>query len=161
MTYRERQRLAQVQQPQVPGGELGTSLSSSRPMRSADALVTVTAVARDHLAEGPSRGPLPTAFGQRQWLAIAVLAVCTALVTLALAAGPAPHERGQRMLLAFVACGPIALLRRWPLPALAAAAVANALVMAAGNAPLGFGIMLGLASYLAGSVSARSPGSER
>ena len=41
------------------------------------------------------------------------------------------------MLLAFVACGPIALLRRWPLPALAAAAVANALVMAAGNARWG------------------------
>ncbi len=83
--------------------------------------------------------------------ATAVFAASTALVTLALVAGFAPHERGQRFLLAFVACGPIALLRRWPLPVLAAATVVNALAMAVGNAPLPFGIVLGLASYLAAS----------
>ena len=120
-------------------------------MRSADPLVTVSAVARDHSAEAPSRGPLLAASGQSQWPAIAVLAVCAALITLAVSAGPYPHDRGQRLLLAFVVCGLIAALRRWPLPVLAAAALANTMVMAAGNAPLPFGIMLGLASYLAAS----------
>ena len=49
--------------------------------------------------------------------------------------GPYPHDRGQRLLLAFVVCGPVLLLRRWPLPVLAAATAANAMVTAAGNAP--------------------------
>ncbi len=60
-------------------------------------------------------------------------------------------RRAQRLLLAFVVCGLIAALRRWPLPVLAAATLANTMVMAAGNAPLPFGIVLGLASYLAAS----------
>jgi signal transduction histidine kinase len=42
-------------------------------------------------------------------------------------------------------------LRRWPLPVLAAATVANAMVMVGAQAPLPFGIMLGVASYLAAS----------
>src|SRR6266851_6207487 len=129
--------------------------SSSRPMRSADALVTVTAVAREHSAEAEAEAEdpprRPRASAERQWLATAVFAASTALVTLALVGGSAPHERGQRLFLAFVAYGPIALLRRWPLPVLAAATIVNALVMAVGNAPLPFGIVLGLASYLAAS----------
>ncbi|MGH7015417.1 MAG: hypothetical protein ACREEL_14955, partial [Stellaceae bacterium] len=80
-----------------------------------------------------------------------VLAACAALAALALAAGPYPHEPGPRLLLAFVVCGPIAGLRRWPLPVLAAATATNALVMATGNASLPFGILLGLASYFAAS----------
>src|SRR5579859_4016607 len=125
-------------------------------MCSADALVTVSAVAssavaREHAAEAEDPPPRPRAYAERQWLATAVFAVSTALVVLALVAGSAPHERGQRVLLAFVACGPIALLRRWPLPVLATVTVVNALVMAAGNAALPFGIVLGLASYLAAS----------
>src|SRR5712691_3144251 len=114
-------------------------------MRSADALVTVSAVTREHPAEAEDSPRRPRASARHQWLATAVFAVSTALVTLALVAGSAPHERGQRFLVAFVACGPIALLRRWPLPVLAAATVVNALVMAGGDAPLPFGIMLGLA----------------
>ncbi len=124
-------------------------------MRSADALVTVTAVAREHSAEAEAEAEdpprRPRASAERQWLATAVFAASTALVTLALVGGSAPHERGQRLFLAFVAYGPIALLRRWPLPVLAAATIVNALVMAVGNAPLPFGIVLGLASYLAAS----------
>jgi hypothetical protein len=80
-----------------------------------------------------------------------VLAVCAALITLASSGGPYPHDRGQRLFLAFVICGLIAALRHWPLPVLAAATLANTMVMAAGNAPLPFGIVLGLASYLAAS----------
>ena len=86
-----------------------------------------------------------------QWLAGAMLTLCAALITLALTGGPYPHERGQRLILAFVFCAPIAALRRWPLPVLAAVTAVNAMVMATGNAPLPFGIMLGLASYLAAS----------
>jgi len=80
-----------------------------------------------------------------------VLAVCAVLVTLASWDSPYPHERGQRIVLAFVVCVPMAALRRWPLPVLAAATIANTMVMAAGNTPLPFGIVLGLASYLAAS----------
>jgi hypothetical protein len=127
------------------------TLSFSRTMRSADPLVTVSIVARDHSAEASSRRPLLAASGQPQWPAIAVLAVCVALITLASSGGPYPHDRGQRLLLAFVICAPIAALRRWPLPVLAAATIANTMAMAAGKAPLPFGIMLGLASYLAAS----------
>ncbi len=120
-------------------------------MRSADALVTVTAVAREHSAEAEDPPRRPRASAERPWLATAVFAASTALVALALVDGSAPHARGRHLFLAFVAYGPIALLRRWPLPVLAAATLVNALVMAEGNAALPFGIVLGLASYLAAS----------
>jgi hypothetical protein len=68
-------------------------------MRLAHVLVTVSTVARDHPAEGPLRPSLPAAIGRRQWLASAVLAVCTALVALAVTAGPNPHQRGPQFLL--------------------------------------------------------------
>jgi signal transduction histidine kinase len=105
-------------------------------------------VATDHSAGARWRGPRAAA-GWPEWLAVTLLALCAALVALALSTGPYPHDRGQRLVLAFVVCGPIVALRRWPLPVLAAAVAANAIVMAAGNAPLPFGIMLGSASYLA------------
>jgi signal transduction histidine kinase len=103
-------------------------------------------VSKDYLAAGPARGPLPG----RQWLAAVVLIACTQLATLALAVGPEP-QRGSRLFLALVVCGPIVLLRRWPLPVLAATAAANGLVMAMGNASLPFGIILGVAMYFAAS----------
>lgn len=87
-------------------------------------------MARDHPAEGPLRPTLPAAISRRQWLASAVLAVCTALVALAVTAGPDPHQRAPQFLLAGVACSPIALLRRWPLAVLAAATVAKVLLTA-------------------------------
>jgi signal transduction histidine kinase len=124
-------------------------------MRSADPLVTVGGVVRDHSAEAPARRParglLLTASGPSQWPAIAVLILCAALITLASVGGPYPHDRGQRVLLAFVICLPIVALRRWPLPVLAAATIANMMAMAAGNATLPFAIILGLASYLTAS----------
>ena len=116
-------------------------------MRSPVPLVTVGAVARDHSAEAPPRAP--AASGWPQWLPVVLLALCAALITMAVSAGP--HDRGQRLVLAFAVCLPIAALRRWPVPVLAAVTIANALVMAVGNAPLPFGIMLGLASYLVAS----------
>ena len=86
--------------------------------------------------------------GWLQWLAVALLSLCAAVILLV---GQDPQVHNDRVPLVFVVCLPIAALRRWPLPVLAAATVVNALVMSGGNAPLPFGIVLGLASYLAAS----------
>ena len=120
-------------------------------MRSPDTPVTVGAVARNYTADAPPPGPLPAAFGRNQWLPVAVLAACAALIMLVLSTASGLHDPGKHVALAYVLCIPIATLRRWPLPVLAAATAANAMVMAAGNAPLPFGIMLGAAAYLAAS----------
>jgi len=114
-------------------------------MRAAHALITVSTVATDYSAANPSRG------GRRQWLASAAVATCAALVTLALVLGPYSHARGPRLLVVFVLCSPVLLLRRWPLVVLAAAVVANALAMAEGIPALSLGIMLGFGSYLTAS----------
>jgi signal transduction histidine kinase len=123
--------------------------SSPRLMHSADGLVTVGVVARDQLAERPPRGPLAGAFGERPWLAAVVLIVGIELVTLAVTVGSKPAP-GRHLVLGLIVCGvPIVLLRRWPLPVLAVATAATGLVMIWGNAPLPFGILIGLAMYLA------------
>ncbi len=124
-------------------------------MRSADALVTVGVVASNYSAEGPSLRRVPAAFSERQWLATTVLTACTVLAVLALATGPYPHAPERRLVLAFLVCGPIVLLRRWPLPVLAVAAAATGLAMASGTPPLPLGIMLGLAVYFAASRQPR------
>jgi len=120
-------------------------------MHSADALVTVGVVSGNSLAQGrpPARGP--AAFGVRQWLATAVLAACAGMAIVALASGPYPHDRGQRLFLALVLCCPIVLLQRWPLPVLAVAASAAGLAMASGSVPLPLSIVLGLAMYFVAS----------
>jgi len=88
------------------------------------------------------------ALSERRWSASVVLAACAGLALLTLAAGPFSRGPGRGLVLALLVCGPIVLLRRWPLPVLAVVAGATAVVMAAGNAPLPFGIMLGLAVYV-------------
>ena len=103
------------------GGPASPAQSNARPsyprlMYSRHGLVTVGVVARDHLADRPPRGALAGAFGERQWLAVVALIVGTELITLALNVGPSP-ERGQHLVAALIWCGPIVLLRRWPLPA--------------------------------------------
>jgi len=120
-------------------------------MRYADPGVTVSAVARNHLAGDPSRGHPPVALSDRQWSASVVLAAGAGLAMLTLAAGPYSHAPHNGVVLALLVCGPIVLLRRWPLPVLAVAAVATGVVTAAGNAPLPFGLMLGLAVYFVAS----------
>src|SRR6202042_1426684 len=50
----------------------------------------------DHLAQRPPRGPARAAVNQRPWLAIAVLAACTALAALAIMATRTP-ALGQRI----------------------------------------------------------------
>jgi signal transduction histidine kinase len=120
-------------------------------MRSGDAVVTVGVVSGDYLAERPGRETLPAGFLQRQWLAPVVLAASAGLAIVALAIGPYPHERLPRLMLAFLLCSPIVLLRRWPAPVLALAAAAAGMAMALGNAPLPLSIMLGLAMYFVAS----------
>jgi signal transduction histidine kinase len=104
----------------------------------------------NYLAERPPRGPARAAINERPWLAIAVLAACTALAALAITATPYP-ERGQRIPLAIVACCLIVALRRWPSPMLAVTAAAAGMVSAAGIASLPFGLLLGVAMYLTAS----------
>jgi signal transduction histidine kinase len=121
-------------------------------MRSADALVTVGIVARNYVTGSPPPRRLPAASGRLQLLPVAALAALSVLITLNTSAGPKAHDPAQRLLLVLVVCVPFAaLLRRWPLPVLAAATAANAMVMAAGNAMLPLGILLGLTSYFAAS----------
>src|SRR5580704_2700052 len=120
-------------------------------MRCADTDVTVGVVARNHLAGDPSRGHPLVALTDRQWSASVVLAAGAGLAMLTLAAGPYSHAPHNGIVLALLVCGPIVLLRRWPLPVLAAAAAATGVVTAAGNAPLPFGLMLGLAVYFVAS----------
>src|SRR3984957_13522645 len=115
-------------------------------MRRPNPLVTVGVVARSEIAGASPRGSW--APGCPLWLTVAVIGLCATLVTLGVSY---PHERGQRLLVAFVVCSPIAALRRWPLPVLAVAAAANAMVMVGGDAPLPLAIVLGLASYLLAS----------
>src|SRR5580704_6284902 len=120
-------------------------------MRLRDAQVTVSGVARNHLAGEPSRGHPLVALSELQWSASVVLAAGAGLAMLTLAAGPYSHAPGNGVVPALLVCGPIVALRRWPLPVLAVAAAATAVVMAAGNAPLPFGLMLGLTVYFVAS----------
>jgi signal transduction histidine kinase len=108
----------------------------------------------DYLAHRPPRGSARAAINQRPWLAIAVLAACTALAALGLTAahGTGP---GQRIPLAIVACCLIVALRRWPSAMLAITAASVGMVMAAGGAPVPFGILLGVAVYLTASALPR------
>ena len=91
------------------------------------------------------------ALGERRWSASVVLAAGAGLALLALAVGPLSHAPGRGLVLALLVCGPIVALRRWPLPVLAVATAATAVVTTAGNAPLPFGLMLGLAVYFVAS----------
>ncbi len=104
----------------------------------------------DYPAASSSRWPARRAISERPRLAIAVLAACTALAALAITALHTAAV-GQRVPLAIVACCLIVALQRWPSPMLAVMAAAVGMVMAAGGASLPFGLMLGVAVYLAAS----------
>ena len=119
-------------------------------MHSGGSFATVQSVPNDPSFGGPPKR-LAVAFSERHWLAIVVLAALVGLATIVLALEPHPREGGARLTLALVACGPMLLLRRWPLPVLAAAVAAAAVVIASGVAPLPLAVLLGLATYLVSS----------
>jgi len=91
------------------------------------------------------------AFNERRSRLVVILAALVGLAAIVLSLGPHPNEGGPRLTLALVACGPMLLLRRWPLPILAASVVAAAVVIASGAAPLPLAVVLGLAIYLVSS----------
>ena len=119
-------------------------------MRSAGSFATVQPVPSDPAFSGPPK-QVAVAFSERHWLAVVVVAALVGLATIVLALEPHPGEGGARLTLALVACGPMLLLRRWPLPVLAAAVAAAAVVIASGVAPLPLAVLLGLATYLVSS----------
>jgi signal transduction histidine kinase len=120
-------------------------------MRAGDGLVTVGVMSGRYLADRPAQVPLPARLSDRQWVAAGVLGACAGLAALAVALGPYPHDRAPRLALAVLVCCPVILLRRWPLPVLAVAAAATALIATSGQVPLPIGLVLGLAMYFVAS----------
>jgi signal transduction histidine kinase len=119
-------------------------------MRAAHAVVTVGIVSGDFPTERP-RPAAPARVGEWRWLVTSVLTACAAWAVLAVMTGPHSFVRGQRLILVFLLCGALILLRRWPLPVLGVAALISGLSIASGAASLAVVILLGLASYLVAS----------
>lgn len=106
------------------------------------------------VSDPPHGGPpeqMTGTFEERRSRAVVVPAALLGLAALVLALGPHPNEGGPRLAVALVACGPMLLLRRWPVPVLAASVIAAAVVIASGAAPLPLAVVLGLATYLVSS----------
>jgi signal transduction histidine kinase len=112
-------------------------------------------VANHPLVEGSLRPPAFAALSERQWFVTCAVATCTGFAALTFVLGGHPHDRGQRLLLALLVCGPILALRQWPLPVLAVAVSATGVATASGNASLPLNALLGLAVYLTASCLPR------
>src|SRR5215469_5834993 len=107
-------------------------------------------VGSNNAPERPVPPALPASLRRRGRLATVALAACALLAMTALAAGPYPREQVPRLLVAIVACGPIVLLRRWPLPVLAVTAAASVLLVASSGGPtLVLTLVMSLAIYFA------------
>jgi signal transduction histidine kinase len=83
---------------------------------------------------------------ERQWLATGVLAAAAGAVVLTVVARPG-GDSGGRLLIPLLACVPVVVLRRWPLPVLGVVTAGAGLVAATGAALLPSGVLLGLALY--------------
>jgi signal transduction histidine kinase len=94
----------------------------------------------------PARRWFPAGVAESQWLATVVLAAAGA-VMLTVVAGPGVHQQEVRLLISLLACVPVVVLRRRPLPVLGAVTAAAGMVTASGSASLPFGMLLGLALY--------------
>jgi hypothetical protein len=94
----------------------------------------------------PARRWFPAGVAKNQWLAIVVLAAAAGVVVLMVVAEPWGLQ-GGRLLIPLLACVPVVMLRRWPLPALGVVTAAAGVVTATGKASLPFGVLLGLALY--------------
>jgi len=84
-----------------------------------------------------------------------VLSAAAGAVLLTSLTGPGVREQGGRLVIPLLACIPIVVLRRWPLPVLGVVTVAAGMVAAWGIASLPFGVMLGLALYFSALKLAR------
>ena len=97
----------------------------------------------------PTRLRFPAGVAQSQWLATVVLAATAGAVVLTVLAAPGAHRGGGRLFIPLLACVPIVVLRRWPLPVLGAVTIAAGTITAWGGAVLPLGILLGVALYFA------------
>jgi signal transduction histidine kinase len=88
----------------------------------------------------------PAGVAESQWLAIVVLAAAAGAVVLTVVAEPWGLQ-GGRLVIPLLACVPVVVLRRWPLPVLGVVTAAAGMVAATGFALLPFGVLLGLALY--------------
>jgi signal transduction histidine kinase len=95
----------------------------------------------------PARRWFPAGLEQSQWLATIVLAAAAGAVVFTVVAGPGLHQDGGRLLIPLLACVPVVVLRRRPLPVLAAVTAAAGMVTVWGIALLPFAILPGLALY--------------
>jgi signal transduction histidine kinase len=87
----------------------------------------------------------PTGIADRRWVATVVLIAAAGAVMLTTVAGPRVVQRGPLILL--LACVPIVVLARWPLPVLGLVTAGAAIIAGAGVPSLPFGVLLGLALY--------------
>ncbi|MBV9735685.1 MAG: hypothetical protein JO209_07220, partial [Acidisphaera sp.] len=106
--------------------------------------------------DSPTERPLPSApprVAEWRWLVSSVLTACAAWAVLAVVTGPRPYPfaREHGLILVFLLVSLLFLVRRWPLPVLAVAAVISGLAIASGAVSLAIVILLGLASYLVAS----------
>jgi len=84
---------------------------------------------------------------ERQWLPTIVLAAAAGGLLLTVMTREAGPGGGRLLIPMLLACVPIVLLRRWPLPVLGAVTVAAGIGTLWGFASLALGILLGLALY--------------
>jgi signal transduction histidine kinase len=124
-------------------------------MCAAHAVVTVGIVSGNFLTERPPP-PAPARVAEWRWLVTSVLTACAAWAVLAVMTGPYPFARGPRLILVFVLCSLLILVRRWALPVLGVAAVISGLAVASGGASLAIVLLLGVASYLVASSLPRT-----
>jgi signal transduction histidine kinase len=123
-------------------------------MCTAQAVVTVGVVFGDPPAQPPPSPPslppprAPARVAEWRWLVTCVLVACAAWAVLAVMTGPVEFAKGPRIVFIFLLSCVLTLLRRWPLPVLAVAALISGLSIASGTASLAIVILLGLANYL-------------
>jgi signal transduction histidine kinase len=89
--------------------------------------------------------------GERYWPLGGTFVACVVVLTLVLRVTPEPRFGPGRLFAAVVLCIPVLALRRWPLPGTVAVAGVTSWLMATGTVSLPFGLLLGLAVYLAAS----------
>jgi signal transduction histidine kinase len=112
---------------------------------------TVTSVSREEAGEEELRRPWVADVGGPLWLLGVAMLVVAGLASVSLFLGVHPHDRGQRLVVALLACGVVILLRRWPRTLLLLATTATAFEIGFGNASVPFGIMIGVATYFVAS----------
>ena len=108
-------------------------------------------VTTDRLAERvgvAGRRWFPAGAAESQLLATIVLAAAAGALLLTVMTRSAGPGGGSRPLLPLLlACAPVVVLRRWPLPVLGVLTIAAGMVTAWGGASFPLGILLGLALY--------------